>query len=184
MRVRATTAALLIVLAGGCARGDVTTGAPAPVPARSGAPAPDVHDRWKSCDTAAPPSVDDWFTAGQDALGLPRLDDGFQPVAAIVCRVEMREVPGTGMVTVAEEVRADDLTALLPTLRLPDEPATAEACTEELPLVPWLALVDRDGRWIRPGVPIDSCRKPRIEFRQAYGALVTTVVTSRRLPDR
>ncbi|BEL02696.1 hypothetical protein Q0Z83_008870 [Actinoplanes sichuanensis] len=125
--------------------------------------------------------MDDWFGAGQDALGLPLLGDGFQAVSAVVCRVEMREKAG-GTEIVAEELRADDLELLLPTLRLPDEAATAEACTEELPLVPWLALVDRDGRWVRPGVPVDSCHKPRMEFRTAFGKLTTTVVTSRVLP--
>jgi hypothetical protein len=179
MHARVTTAITVLIIAlSGCGGPEKS----APGPARSGPPAPEVHDRWESCESAAPMSADDWFSAGQDALGLPILDDTFQPVAAVVCRVEMRPVTATSTETVAEELRAGDVTALLPTLRLPDEGATADACTEELQLVPWLALVDRDGRWIRPGIPVDSCHKPRIEFRQAYGKLATTVVTSRRLP--
>jgi hypothetical protein len=180
MRVRATatTVALFAVLAGGCARADVDTGGAVPGPARSG-PAPEVHDRWESCDTAAPVKADQWFGNGQDGLTLPRLDDTFQPVAALICRSGFNERPGGGTEMTAEEARADDLSVLLPTLRLPDEPATAEACTADLPAVPWLALVDRDGRWIRPGIPIDSCSKPRIEFRQAYEKLTTVTVKSR-----
>ncbi|MEU4161072.1 hypothetical protein [Actinoplanes sp. NPDC026670] len=186
MRVTTAAAALFLLLVGGCARPDAGSPAPGrsgpPAPGRSGPPAPEVHQRWESCEVAAPASADDWFGAGRDALGLPLLDDRFQAVAAVVCRVEPREKPGVGTEITAEELRADDVTALLTTLRLPDEAATAEACTEELPLVPWLALIDRDGRWIRPGIPVDSCHKPRTEFRQAFGNLTTTLVTSRVLP--
>ncbi len=176
MRARATTTivALFAVLAGGCARPDVDTGGTeASWPAPSG-PAPTVNARWESCDVAAPEYAD-----AQDGLTLPPLDDTFQPVAALICRSEVRERPGGGSEMTAEEVRADDLRELLPALRLPSESATAEACTADLPAVPWLALIDRDGRWIRPGIPIDSCSKPRMEFRQAYGKLTTVTVKSR-----
>jgi hypothetical protein len=119
------------------------------------------------------------FEEARDALTLPLLGDGFQPVSAVVCREGIRQRPGGGTELTAEEARADDLTAVLPTLRLPDESATAEVCTMDLPGVPWLALLDRDGRWIRPGVPVDACGKPRMEFRAAYEKLATTTVKSR-----
>jgi hypothetical protein len=178
-RVTATAAVLLTVLAGGCARTDVGDARSAPATARSGPPAPEVHDRWDSCETAAP--SDDPNGSSQEAYGLPVLDETFPPVAAVVCRVELRERAGGGTETIAEELRAEDIGALVTALRLPDEEPTAQACTEEFHLVPWLALLDRDGRWVRPGVPIDSCRKPRIEFRKAFGELTTTTVSSRIL---
>ncbi|KHD73648.1 hypothetical protein [Actinoplanes utahensis] len=53
----------------------------------------------------------------------------------------------------AEEARADDLTALLPTLRLPDEPATAETCTMDLHLA--------SGGTIH--VEADGCRRVLVE---------------------
>ncbi|GIF39506.1 hypothetical protein [Actinoplanes xinjiangensis] len=181
MRVHATvaTVALFAVLAGGCARTGVDSGA-VPGPVRSG-PIAEVHERWESCDAAAPAKTNEWYDNAQDALGLPRLDGTFQPVAALICRNGIQERPGGGTEMTAEEARADDLSALLPALLLPDEAATAQACTADLPGVPWLALVDRDGRWVRPGIPIDSCSKPRTEFRQAYEKLVTVTVKSRVL---
>ncbi|GIE86480.1 hypothetical protein [Actinoplanes regularis] len=177
-RATATTVALLAVLTGGCTAPLDTAGS-VPAPARSGPSAPVVRDRWESCDTTAPASAEDQFSGAQDALTLPRLGDGFQPVAAVVCGMSMRERPGGGWEMVAEEARVDDLTTLLPALRLPDEAATAAACTDDLPAVPWLVLLDSDGRWIRPGIPIDACGKPRGEFREAFGKLATTTVRSR-----
>ena len=181
MHVRATAgaAALLALFAGGCARVDSDTGGPVPAPVRSGPTTPTVNDRWESCDKAAPASADSLFGDSQNALVLPLLDGGFAPISAVICRTGIQERPGGGTEMTFEEARADDLTALLPTLRLPDEAATAEACTADLPAVPWLALLDSDGRWIRPGVPIDACRKPRTEFRDAYEKLTTTTVQSR-----
>jgi hypothetical protein len=181
MRVRATIALIAVlagvaVLAGGCARVDVGG---VPGPQRGGLPAPAVQERWTSCDEESPVAQDSWAESSQEGLTLPLLDGGFQPVFAIVCRTGVQQRPGGGTEMTAEEARADDLTALLAALRLPDEGRTAEVCTADLPGVPWVALVDRDGRWIRPGVPVDSCVKPRAEFRQAFEKLVTVPVESR-----
>jgi hypothetical protein len=133
--------------------------------------APEVNPRWESCDAIA----------GQDtdAPALPRLDDNFQPVSAVLCLTAPRQRATGGTDLVATEKRADDVAALVAALRLPDEEPTTGACTMELITVPWLALLDADGRWIRPGVPVDSCRKPRIEVRTALDRLRTTTVSSR-----
>jgi hypothetical protein len=133
--------------------------------------APVVNPKWESCDAIA----------GQDAdaPALPRLDDSFQPVSAVLCLTASRQRATGGADLVATERRADDVAALVAALRLPDEEPTSGACTMELVTVPWLALLDADGRWIRPGVPVDSCRKPRIEVRTALGRLRTTTVSSR-----
>ncbi|GIE76848.1 hypothetical protein Aph02nite_27980 [Actinoplanes philippinensis] len=179
MRATTTTVALIALLAGGCARPGDGPGAAVPGPQRSGPAAPVVHDRWESCDAALPKDQMDQFTAAHEALTMPLLDDSFQPVAAVVCRVGIRQRPGGGSEQTAEEARADDLTALLSALRLPDEASTAEICTADLPGVPWVVLVDRDNRWVRPGVPVDACVKPRTEFRKAYDGLVTVTVSSR-----
>ncbi|GLW35010.1 hypothetical protein [Actinoplanes regularis] len=184
MRARATgaTITLLAVLTGGCT--DLGTGGTLPAPARSGPTAPVVRDRWESCDATGVASQDQ-FGEAQDALTLPLLGgdgsgDGFQPVAAVICGVAPRKGPAGGREIVAEEARADDLTVLLPALRLPDEAAAFEVnCTLELPAVPWLVLLDSEGRWIRPGIPTDVCGKPRTEFREAFPKLTTTTVRSR-----
>jgi len=47
--------------------------------------------------------------------------------------------------------------------------------------VPWFALVDGDGRVVRPGVPTDECRKPRRETLAALGSLPYQTVAERRI---
>ena len=174
MRVRAA-AAVVALFAGGCTGpADTVASGTVPAPARGGAAAPAVHQRWTSCAEQVPATADFIeFDAGQDALTMPLLDDGFRPVAAVVCRTGER--PGAGV----EEARAGDPAVVLPALRLPDEPRTTGICTMEMPAVPWLALLDDSGRWIRPGIPADACGKPRMEFRDAYDKLATVPVRSR-----
>jgi len=156
--LRVATAALTLALAGGCG-------------AATAADAPTVHPAWQSCD-----AVD----AGHpDALTLPHLDDSFRPVSVVVCLTTAQHRDTGGADLTAVEKRADDVTALVAALRLPDEAPTSGACTMELITVPWLALLDADGRWIRPGVPVDSCAKPRIEVRTALDRLHFTPVSSR-----
>lgn len=169
MRARpvAVVAALLAALAGGCARAEAGVDSPAVDVAAD----PAVQERWESCEKAAPEVVNR-LTPDPDAVGLAPLGDAFRPVSAVICRIGTRERPGGGTEMVAEEVRAVDLTALLPALRLPDEAPTTGPCTYELHVLPWLALLDADGRWVRPGVPVDACGKPRTEFRSAFDELV------------
>ncbi|MEU2610514.1 hypothetical protein ABZ570_02835 [Micromonospora sp. NPDC007271] len=181
MTVRAAACVVGLALAvAGCARtapaGDGTAGSPRLPGALT------VHSHWESCDAATAMTVvepDD----SQAGLSLPRIDEGFQPVAAVVCRVEPQQRPSGGSDLVAVEERADDVATLMVALRLPDEKPTNGACTEEMPFVPWLALLDAQGRWVRPGIPTDACRKPRREFRAAYGQLTTRRVTTRVLRE-
>jgi hypothetical protein len=125
-----------------------------------GGAAPVVHPAWTSC-------------AGQaaDTAELPRLDDSFQPVAAVVCPVSPQLQAGV-------ESRATEVTALVAALRLPDERRTADACTLELYQPPFLALLDAQGRWVQPGLPGDACGKVRIEVREALDDLRLTPVSA------
>ncbi|GGN45555.1 hypothetical protein FHR83_008400 [Actinoplanes campanulatus] len=176
MPVRATVAtiAMLTLLVGGCARpgetGDLLSAD------RIGTLT--VNDRWESCDRHRP---EDPIGAdgAQEALTMPLLDDSFQPVSAVICGNTVKERPSGGSDYVAFESKTDDLSALLPALRLPDVDYDAEACTADLPAVPWLVLLDAQGRWVRPGVPIDDCGKPRMEFRNVFEKLQTTEVSSK-----
>jgi hypothetical protein len=167
----------LALLTGGCAVSGGTAG-----PERAPGP-PEVHERWESCATArpaaasAPPGVDD----GREALRLPRLDDGFAAVSAVLCRGAIHRRPGGGEDMVAAEERADDVTALVAALRLPDEKPTADICTMELVILPFIALLDAQGRWVRPGVPVSACRQPRREVRDAVDRLTLRPVSSRPL---
>lgn len=140
--------------------------------------------RWTSCADAAP----EMTTAGQrivagDAAALPRLDGDFTPVAAVICELETQQRPDGGQDGVATERRADKVDALVTALRLPDEPRTEGPCTTEAVVFPWLALVDADGRWVRPDLPVDRCGKPRPEVREALGALPLTTVATRKVAE-
>ncbi|MEV0809607.1 hypothetical protein [Micromonospora sp. NPDC050200] len=139
---------------------------------------PAIHLSWESC-AAATSGMEVDLSGSQEALSLPYLDEGFQPVAAVVCRVEPQQRPAGGSDLVAVEEWADDVAPLVVALRLPDETSTEDACTLELPFVPWLALLDAQGRWVRPGVATDGCGKPRPEFRTAYDQLPAKRVTTR-----
>ncbi|MBO3737376.1 hypothetical protein [Actinoplanes flavus] len=179
MPVRATVAtiAMLTLLVGGCARpGDTVGDSDLPLAARIGTLT--VNDRWESCDKHRPEDAVG-VDGAQEALTMPLLDDSFQPVSAVICGATVKQRPSGGSDYVAFESKTDDLGALLPALRLPDVDYDAEACTADLPAVPWLVLLDARGRWVRPGVPIDDCGKPRQEFRDVYGALRTTEVSSK-----
>ncbi|WP_158566244.1 hypothetical protein [Micromonospora craterilacus] len=181
MRGRAAAVVVGLALAvGGCA-GTAPAGDGLTEPRRSSG-SPEVHPSWESCG-AATSETEVYLSGSQEALLLPSLDEGFQPVAAVVCRVVPQRRPNGGEDLVAVEERADDVAALVLSLRLPDQKSTESACTLELPFVPWLALLDAQGRWVRPGVPTDVCGKPRQEFRTAYDQLPAERVTTRVLRE-
>ncbi len=141
---------------------------------------PSVRPQWTSCAADAPPPS---FAGGDDALTLPRLGGDFVPTAVIVCTEEVQQRADGGQDLVATESRADDVTALLAALHLPDEQPVDGACTADLPTVPWFVLLDAQGRWIRPGVARDGCGKVRVEVRNAVAALQLTRVATRVLRE-
>ncbi|HWS37965.1 MAG TPA: hypothetical protein VN408_35185, partial [Actinoplanes sp.] len=113
---------------------------------------PEVHPAWVSC-ADQPPAADVEQTT-REAVTLPLLDPAFQPVQAVVC--------GAGE---PAEIRSSDISTLVAVLREPDEatPTAVDddgilvACTAEVRHVPWLALVDAGGRWVRPALPRTAC---------------------------
>ncbi|GIE98841.1 hypothetical protein Ari01nite_63060 [Paractinoplanes rishiriensis] len=165
----------MVLVAAGCGgdsgAGDSTMPAEAPL----------VQPTWESCAAAAPSARG--LDGAQDALSMPRLDGSFQPVSAVVCGSAPVKQANGSTALVASENKATDIAAVVAALRLPDEAPTDGACTMDLPVVPWLALVDADGRWVQPGVPKDACGKPRIEFRDAFGAMRTTQVSAKPVQE-
>ncbi|MET8264924.1 hypothetical protein ACWD8I_25330 [Micromonospora arida] len=141
--------------------------------------------QWTSCVEAAPEMVRRGFTVPtEEAAALPRLGDDFIPAAAVICGLE-QPVGEDVMVT---EQRSDDgaaLAALVAALRLPDAPENPDfPCRANLEGAPWLALVDAEGRWIRPGIPLASCRNHLPDgFRTALWALPLTTVATRPLTE-
>ncbi|HWS39329.1 MAG TPA: hypothetical protein VN408_42125 [Actinoplanes sp.] len=183
MRRRTTLIAttLLAVLAGGCSDPVMIAGDYVPGPPRGGPSAPTVHDRWESCEVAAPvPSSEP--DEHPVAFSLPLLGDGFQPVAVIACAEGPRLLPDDSLEWATRETRSEQITDLVAALRLPDQvqaPGSEGFCTMELPAIPWLALVDDAGRWIRPGIPFDGCEKPRPEVGDAFDTLMVAAAASR-----
>ncbi|GIJ68072.1 hypothetical protein Voc01_029890 [Virgisporangium ochraceum] len=145
-----------------------------------GAPA-EPQPSWTSCSAVgAPVPLPDLNPA--ESLQLPRLGADFEPTAVVVCRLEPDKRADGATDLVAAESRADgpdDVAAVLDAVRLPDERRTTGACTADLPGVPWFALVDADGRWVRPGTPADACGKIRIEVRRAVENLTLVRVSAR-----
>jgi hypothetical protein len=169
----------LALLAGGC--GPVTEDGEKPWRAKRARGTPAIEARWVSCDPFIPAGDGMMFGGGGKAAVLPMMDDGFRPVAAVICRSDSQPHPGGGSDLVAIEERADDITALLAALRLPDQ--SVHDCHGEFwaQYVPWLALLDAQGRWIQPGIPLAPCNAPRAEVRTAIERMSTVRVSTRVL---
>jgi hypothetical protein len=181
MVVRLRTTVLVGALAGAFVAGCAGPAAPGPGLDRPAA-GPDVGASWTSCAKEAPDPLST-SSDGNDARALPRLDDGFVPVAAVICGRTFARRPDGGEDMVAIESRADDVAALVDALRLPDQPPTDGPCRADLVIPPWLVLLDAQGHWVRPGVPYDACGKPRIEFRNAVDALALKRIASRPIKE-
>jgi hypothetical protein len=173
----AVAATVALVLLAGCARpGSQPAGPP---PRESAA---EVHDAWTSCRTELGTATG--FDANPtEPLGMPWLPAGFTPVAAVVCVRAPQQRAGGGQDLVLLEQRATSVERLTGTLRLADQPPTNGACTADLVGVVWFAMLDAGGRWVRPGVAVDPCGKPRIEVRDALEKLETTTVATTVLAE-
>lgn len=147
---------------------------------RAGTP-PEINPSWSSCDAALPDGSQ--FGGTADAIDLPLLDDSFTPTSAVLCQTRSDKRADGGEDIVAVEDKATDITALVHALRLPSQPLTDGACLADLPLVAWFALLDAEGRWVRPGVPSDACGKIRIEVRDAVAGLRLTPVSKRAIRE-
>ncbi len=133
---------------------------------------PTINAAWTSCkQELGDPSATRGMEVPPSATTLPPLEPSFAAAAVIVCRWQEQARADGGQDLVAAEHRSRDAGAFLAALRLADEPPSSGPCDQSLVVTPWLALVDAAGRWLRPGVPTDSCGKPRSEVRTAIDAL-------------
>ncbi|MET8086789.1 hypothetical protein [Micromonospora sp. NPDC005237] len=152
----------------------------------------EIVEKWTSCAQVAPQAgVVLPVPPGSDGPAAPtpagveprvgRIDPAFTPVAAVLCGRDV--VPGAagGREEVATERRAGDIGPLVAALGLADEERGRGdiACTADMLVPPWLALLDDKGRWLRPYLPTDVCGKPRPEVRAALDGLRPTTVDSR-----
>jgi hypothetical protein len=112
------------------------------------------------------------------------LDQDFAPVTAIVCNEKADQRPDGTVLKVATESRTNDVTALVTALRLPDEPLADDLCQQDNRTVyEWLALLDRQGRWVHPGLPRDACGQPLPKVFAAIRSLKRTPASSRTIQD-
>ncbi|RZT80668.1 hypothetical protein EV382_3926 [Micromonospora violae] len=177
---RTVLAVTLLGLAlGGCGGTEIGPGgADQPAPAQ-------IVDGWTSCAKDAPRAGDiipipSPPTANEPTIG--RIDPAFTPVAALTCGREVRPGRNGGHEQIATERRADEIAPLLAALRLPNEQADGDtACTLDMVIPPWLALLDDRGRWLRPYLPTDSCGKPRPEVTAALAGPQWTTVDTRTI---
>ncbi|MFC7761793.1 hypothetical protein ACFQY4_29920 [Catellatospora bangladeshensis] len=83
--------------------------------------------RWVSCERTAPEQgLLRYHLTADEAADLPRLDDGFVPVAVVLCGQEQQRRPDGGEDMMGVERRGEDVAAIVAALRLPDEPTATE----------------------------------------------------------
>ncbi|MEV4214861.1 hypothetical protein [Micromonospora sp. NPDC049662] len=166
----------------GCARGVDTPKGPGPA---------EIAEKWTSCAEIAPQAGVMLPVPPGSATSPPagveprvgRIDPAFTPVAAVLCGRDIVRGAAGGREQVATERRADDIGEVVAALGLADEARGRGevACTADMLVPPWLALLDDRGRWLRPYLPMDVCGKPRPEVRAALDGLRLTTVDSRTL---
>ncbi|WP_030488153.1 hypothetical protein [Micromonospora chokoriensis] len=144
-----------------------------------------IVDGWTSCAKEAPRAGEMIMETSPPAAREPkagRIDSTFTPVAAVICGREIRPGPNGGQEQIATERRAEQIAPLVTALRLPSQQAGGNvACTLDMVIPPWLALVDDRGRWLRPHIPTDSCGKPRVEVIAALAGPQWITVDTRAI---
>ncbi len=153
-RLAALTAAILLPLAGACSTGGRTIDEPPAPPA-------EIHDDWPGC--LALGAFKRYVDPPPD-LGAGSVPPSFRPEAAVLCAIQDGAgATPTPAATAGLERRAtgaSDLDALLSYLALPSQRVSSPddlACPAMGWNPPWLFLLDGDGRWIQPQIPLDPC---------------------------
>lgn len=164
----------------GCARPADTPKGPGPA---------EIAEKWTSCAEIAPQAGAMLPVPPGSATSPPagveprvgRIDPAFTPVAAVLCGRDVVRGAAGGREQVAVERRADEIGPLVAALVLADEERGRGEirCAGDMVVPPWLALLDDQGRWLRPYLPMDVCGKPRKEVRAALDGLRLTTVDSR-----
>lgn len=141
----------LLVLVAGCGGADETLPSAAP-------------PVWT--EATCPRSLAEWSKTG----GIP---DGFTTAWVLRCGVDYQPTVSRGGWGVGPAERADTpAPELLAQLRRPSEPRDKEvACTADMRVPVYFALVDANGKALLPTQPTDVCGRPRIEISKALEEL-------------
>ena len=75
-----------------------------------------------------------------------------------------------------------DPTALLTALRAPDEPRSSGVCPMIRMVVPYFALVQRNGRVLAPKIPLTGCGMPQTGMLQVLNRMHFEVIGRKPLP--
>lgn len=135
---------------------------------------------WTSCQTR----TDDEIARGNAApaeqlISEVRVRPDFPAVAAVICDVTYEWVTNDRVITRSVERRGTDTAALMAALQLPDAPRTTDQCATDRPFLPWIVLLDHDGRWVKPRYPDSGrCAHPRPEVLAAVQHLPTRTVAT------
>lgn len=147
-RVRSAGAGLLVLaLAVAC----TTTAAP-------GAPRTPatVGPAWTGCEAVGAFREDGRTTPPTTGAVPP----GFTPARVVLCEEGERTNAAGDTVSVDLERTSTDVAPLLTYLAQPDGRPTQAVCTADGWIPPRLFLVDADGRYVAPTIPVDGCSKP------------------------
>lgn len=135
---------------------------------------------WTSCQTRTDDDIAR-ADAPPAAQLIPevRVRPDFPAVAAVICDVAYERVSNDRIIKRSVERRGTDIADLMAALQLPDAPRTAEQCGTYRPFLPWVVLVGRDGRWVKPRYPDSGrCSHIRPEVFTALNHLRTRVVAT------
>jgi hypothetical protein len=125
-------------------------------------------------DSMCPAQLDQGQYNGRQAL--PTSID-----VAWVLRCRIAPEVGGGRFLFVE--RSDsDATALLAALRAPDQPRSNGVCPMMRVLVPYFALVQRDGRVLAPKMPVTGCGMPQTAVLQALDNMTFKVLSKKPAP--
>jgi hypothetical protein len=100
---------------------------------------------------------------------------------AWVLRCSVKPQPGGAGRTLLVERSDSDPAALLAALRARDEPPTSGVCLTIRMLVPYFALIQRDGKPFVARMPLTSCRMPQAAVVKALDGLKFRVIASKPL---
>jgi hypothetical protein len=127
---------------------------------------------------AACPSAEQLGSSGGAGIVAAPLPGDLAVTEVVECSVEDRPVAGDGVWSFNVEKRSIvGIERLLATLRTKDEPAPANlTCALVGITLPWFALVDTRGNWVRPHLPLTMCGAPQPAMMSALAAVSWSTV--------
>ena len=137
---------------------------------------PSASDSGSPVDARCPAQLDEGQYNGRQAKPIPSGID-----VDWVLRCVVAPQPDGSRFLLVERSDSDPA-ALLAALRSPDEPASGGVCPMIRMVLPYFALVQRDGRALAPKVPLTGCRMAQAAVLQALNGMHFEVISRKRLP--